>query len=90
MILIATGCITKTTLQLAPSIFNQLWISMPTVPVAVPTVMQNSLHPHDFWLYINLYVCMYMYAPSQWEIWATQEQKNHSTSVTIGHILWYA
>ena len=25
--------------------FNQLWISMPAVLVAVPTVTQNSLHP---------------------------------------------
>jgi len=32
-------------LRLTASAFNWLWISMPTVLVAVPTVMQNSLHP---------------------------------------------
>ena len=32
-------------LKLTVSAFNQLWISMLAVLVAVPTVMQNSLHP---------------------------------------------
>jgi len=32
-------------LKLTTSGFNRLWINMPAVLVAVPTVMQNSLHP---------------------------------------------
>jgi len=32
-------------LKLTASVFNRLWISMPAVLVAVPTVTQNSLHP---------------------------------------------
>ena len=32
-------------LRLTASAFNRLWISMPTVLITVPTVMQKSLHP---------------------------------------------